>query len=196
MTRPSLFLLALLSACASSPPEQFYALSSGMSAAAAAPRAARSVVVGPAALPEMVDRPQLVTVRPPNMVSILDQQRWAEPLRAGVPRVVAEDLGQLLGWQASTREEVIGAPDCRVALDIRRFEARPAVAVDIEALWTVACRGETRRSGRTAARAPVAGRELAAVVAAYGVALASVSRDVAGALSGGERVAGSEQLPR
>jgi uncharacterized lipoprotein YmbA len=182
MTRPSLLLLAVLSGCASAPPERFYALSSAVPGAAGPAVAGRSVVVGPAVVPDMVDRPQLVTMRPPNMVSILDQQRWAEPLRAGVPRVVAEDLGQLLGWQVSTREDVIGSPDCRVALDIRRFEARPAVAVEVEALWTVACRGEDRRIGRTAARAPVAGPDLQAVVAAYGVALASVSRDVAGAL--------------
>jgi uncharacterized lipoprotein YmbA len=186
----SLLLLAVLSGCASSPPEHFYALSSGMRAAATPPEAGRSVVVAPAALPELVDRPQLVTVRPPNQVSILDQQRWAEPLRAGVPRVVAEDLAALLGWQVSTREEVIGPPDCRVAMDIRRFEARPAVAVDVEALWTVACRGEARRVGRTAARAPVAGGDLQAVVAAYGVALGAVSRDLARVM------VGIDHLPR
>jgi uncharacterized lipoprotein YmbA len=189
MTRLSLVFIALLSGCASAPPERFYALSSAVPAAARNDRSGRSVVVDPALVPDMVDRPQLVTVRPPNMVSILDQQRWAEPLRAGVPRVVAEDLGQLLGWQVSTREDVIGSPDCRVALDIRRFEARPAVAVEVEALWTVACRGEDRRIGRTTARAPVVGPDLREVVAAYGVALASVSRDVAGAL-------GRQQLSR
>jgi uncharacterized lipoprotein YmbA len=175
-------ILVLFAGCASAPPERFYALSSALPERAAPGESTGTVVVGRAALPEVADRPQLVTAREGNRVTILDQQRWAEPLRVGVPRVVAEDLARLLGWRASTNEDVIVDPDCRVALDIRRFDARPAVAVAVEALWTVTCRGAERRLGRSAVTAPVAGQDLDAVVFAYGQALAAVSRDVAAAI--------------
>jgi uncharacterized lipoprotein YmbA len=177
-------------ACASAPPERFYTLSSGVRSAATARQPARSVVVAPAALPEIVDRPQLVLRADENHVAILEQQRWAEPLRSGISRVVAEDLGKLLGtWRVSTRDEAIGSPDCRVSLDVRRFDtARAGTAVRVEALWTVACVGSGERMGRSAAEErvaePVAGAsfDAVAVVAAHGRALDSLSRDIADAL--------------
>jgi uncharacterized lipoprotein YmbA len=177
VTRP-LLLALLLAGCASAPPERFYALSSGLQAAAAAP-SARTVIVAPAALPDVVDRPQLVDHRDPNRVAILDQQRWAEPLRGGVARVVAEDLGQLLGTgRVSTREDVIRSPDCRVNLDVRRFDARAGTAT-VELLWTVACAGAPRQLGRSLATERIAGADTGATVAAYGRALDTVSREIA-----------------
>jgi uncharacterized protein len=172
-----LMVALALSGCASAPPERFYTLSSGLPAAAN--EVDRSVVVG-ATLPELIDRPQLVVRTDAQQVAILEQQRWAEPLRAGIPRVVAENLGKLLGTrQVSTSDQVITTPDCRVHLDIRRFDAHPGVAVDVEALWSVACVGAGKRTGQSAAHAVVDSAGYEGVVAAQGRALDSVSRDIA-----------------
>jgi uncharacterized lipoprotein YmbA len=185
LRRPVALVLAVAGAwlgCASAPPERFYTLSAAVTAPAA-DRPGRSVVVGPAALPDVVDRPQLVMSTGANRVSILEQQRWAEPLRVGIPRVVAENLGQLLASsRVSTREEAIATPDCRVSLDVRRFDASPGGRVSVEALWTVACGAAPRRTGTSRAEQPISGKEYEAVVAAYGRALTSVSRDIAGAI--------------
>jgi uncharacterized lipoprotein YmbA len=187
----AIVLIMTAGACASAPPERLYALSSGVRGAAFPARSpARSVVVAPAVLPEIVDRPQLVLRTDENRIALLEQQRWAEPLRLGISRVVAEDLGQLLGtWRVSTRDEAIGNPDCRVSLDVRRFDTtRAGATVRVQTLWTVTCAGFAERTGQTATEErvaePVAGTtfDAVAVVAAHGRALDSLSRDIADAL--------------
>jgi uncharacterized protein len=171
-------LLAAGAGCASTPHQSFYTLSAGVAAAEAAARGP-SVVVGRAALPELVDRPQLVVRAGANEVTILEQQRWAEPLRDAIPRVVAQNLAQLLATgEVSTRDEVIRDPACRVNLDVRRFEARAGAAVEVEALWTVVCAGADRRVGQSRVRQPVAGAGYGALVVAQGRALDAVSRDI------------------
>ena len=202
--RLPLALLALLTlvgvgaGCASSPRTDFFMLSSGLPDGMSGQHdgarngahngdrstpGGRSVIVEPAALPELVDRPQLVIQTDAQQVVILDQQRWAEPLRAGISRVVADSLGKQLGHrEVSSREEVIRKPDCRVRLDVRRLEARAGQAVTIETLWVVACQDRPRRSGWSAAREPVAGAGQAAMIAAHGRALDRLSRDIAPAL--------------
>ena len=188
MTRHLLTIITIATAtasaaCATAPEERFYALPAPQPAAAAALPFDRSVVVEPAALPELVDRPQLVVHTDTHQVAVLEQQRWAEPLRAGVSRVVAENLVHLLGTPSvSTREDVLRRPDCRVSLDVRRLDARAGAATTLEALWTVSCAGHERRTGRSLARAPVVGSGYQAIVAAHGRALAVLSADVATAL--------------
>jgi uncharacterized protein len=174
------------SACASAP-DNFYALSAGITEVAPPAGGVRAVVVEPAALPDVVDRPQMVMKGQGNQVSILEQQRWAEPLRAGIPRVVAENLTKLLGTaQVSTRSEVIRNPDCRVLIDVRRFDSEPGQAVVLEALWTLVFNeAAPRRTGQSVAREKVTGTETDALVAAHSRALAVLSRDIAGALREG-----------
>jgi len=198
-TRPMLALVVAAalasSACASAPQERLYVLSSGGSVAAVRAGAGqtggtdsgRSVVVAPAALPDVVDRPQLVLRTGGNQVTILEQQRWAEPLRAGIARVVAEDLARILGtWRVSTRDDAIQNPDCRVSLDVRRFDTSDSGRAASETLWTVACADRARRTGRSVAEeplaSPLAGAALDAAVAAHGRALDVMSRDIAEAL--------------
>jgi uncharacterized lipoprotein YmbA len=181
-------------ACASAPPERFYALSSAGSVptttattttatATAEPEAAttgRSLVVGPAALPDIADRPQLVVHAGANRVTILEQQRWAEPLRAGIPRVVAETLSrQLPAWRISTRDAAIGTPDCRLALDLRRFDYTATATVTVHALWTLSCAGAGKQRGQSLIRERVLAASPDAVVAAYDRALQSLSGDLA-----------------
>jgi uncharacterized lipoprotein YmbA len=170
-------LALLLSGCASAPAERFYTLTPG----ARVPLGGdgRSVVVGQALLPELVDRPQLVRRGDANRVVILEQQRWAEPLRTGVPRVVAENLRTLLGSpQISTRDEVIGPADCRVELDIRRLDA-DSTRVSLDALWTVACTGTPKRPGHSSLREPITDTQPPSLVAAQSRALDHLSHDIA-----------------
>ena len=144
-----------------------------------------SVSVGPVTLPEIVDRPQLVVRVGANQVVLLDDHRWAEPLRDGIPRVVAENLAQLLGARqvVSYLNNVSFDPEYRVLLDIQRFESMPGQTVTIDALWTVrpASGGEPKR-GRSAAREQTGGDGYDALVTAYGRALATVSRDISEAI--------------
>ncbi len=89
-------LATLLAGCGSSPTANFYTLSAG---AAPAPPTATTyrIAVGPVTVPEVVDRPQIVVRVGANRVTIAELHRWAEPLKSEIPRVIAENLAQLLG---------------------------------------------------------------------------------------------------
>ena len=166
---------AVMSAAPAAP-----AAPTGMAAAPAAP----SVVVGPVTLPELVDRPQLVVRVAANRVAILEEERWAEPLGSEIPRVIAQDLGHLLGSSrvAPYQQSSAAHADWRVLLDVERFEASPGEGVRVEAVWSLHRGLAVSRTGRSRVHEPVAGEGYDALVAAYSRALLAVSTDLARAI--------------
>ena len=183
---PAVCLLLALAGCSRSPRVTFYTLEpaapvEARSASAADP----AIAVGPVTLPEVVDRPQLVVRVAANRVEILESQRWAEPLKSELPRLIAENLGRLLGSSRVSsylQHDGVNA-DYRVLLDIRRFEAAPGENVTVEAAWSLSrTAGGTPKTGRSLVREPVGTEGYDALVAAYGKALLAVSADLAGAI--------------
>jgi len=179
------FLVALLAAC-SSPSSRFYTLNPDTTPdpAPAAGAAAEpvSIVVGPVTIPDLVDRPQIVTRVSTNEVKLNEFARWADSLKTNIARVIAADLRAQL---ATDQVTVLGvgansAPAWRVRVDVTRFESEPAVAVSIDAMWTVQPPGKQAPiTGRSAVREPVTGDGFDALVSAHSRALAAVSRDIA-----------------
>ncbi len=144
----ALFLLSQ-AACATSRAEHFFVLTD-VERAASPPSGsyAGSLVVDPVSLPELVDRPQFVIRGEGGRVVILEQQRWAEPLWSGVARLMAAQLGRLLGTTSvSSSDGVLARPDHRVAVDIRTLDSAPGRGVTVEALWSVRARMARARPG-------------------------------------------------
>ncbi len=181
-----LFAVAVLAGCGSPPKERFYTLSAaGVAASATAAGSGAPVVVGPVTLPEVVDRPQLVVRIGANEVAILEQHRWAEPLKSEIPRLIARTLSQLLGAARvfAYPESVSQEAGLRVTVDILRFDAALGIDASVEALWSVRrLPGGKPITGRSVVREPIAVEGYDAVVAAYGRALATLSRDLARAI--------------
>lgn len=182
--------LALATAgCSRSPRVTFYTLEPAASSAAqakATPLAPLTISVGPVTLPELVDRPQLVIRAAANRVEILEEQRWAEPLSSEIPRVLAEELGRLIGssrvW--SYLEHAGTDADCRVLLDIERFEGAPGEGVTIEAVWSLQKGGGGgARTGRVRVHEPAVGEGYDPLVAAYGRAVFALGADLAQAIA-------------
>lgn len=177
--------LCLVTACVSTPTEQDFTLSIEAPAEPLRQLPEVSIAVGAARVGEMYDRPQLVVRASGNRVRILEEQRWAEPLKSGIARVVAADLGRLLGTAHTTaypRAEASGT-GYRVALDVQRFDASPGTGVDLDVAWRVTRVPQgTTQEGRTVAH-EAAGEEYEALVAAHSRALATVSRDIAEAIA-------------
>lgn len=178
-------VLALAGAgCGSSPKTQLYSLQ----AAAATPKSEEHraesrlhIVIGPVALPERVDRPQIVTLTGEHGVHASDFNRWAEPLKVAFPRQLAADLGRELG---STRvriqgQESLAEADLRIEVDVLRFEAALAEFAVVEAIWTLKRKGEPTRSGRSFFRERLTADGYAALVAGLGRATSGVGRDLA-----------------
>ncbi|MHB9837941.1 PqiC family protein [Paraburkholderia terrae] len=176
--------ITLLAAC-SSPRSNFYTLSPDTTLESAGAPLSVSVVVGPVTVPDLVDRPQLVTRVSGNEVKLNEFARWGEPLKSGVADVIAADLTRLLGSHrvSVSSQMVAGTEGCRVRVDILQFDSMPGEAVAVDALWTVRVTGRTALlTGRSTIREPVQGADDAALVAAHSRALAAVSRDIAAAI--------------
>ncbi len=180
----SLVLVLSVSACSRSPRSNFYtlvpqALPPGQALSAAAP----SVSVGPVTIPEVVDRPQIVVRVAENRVEVLESHRWAEPLKSEIPRLMAQDLGRMLGSsRVSSYGQSAGADATyRVLVDIARLEAVPGEAATVQAFWTVR-RGSARIKGESLVREKVSGPGYDQLVSACSRALAGVSSDIAKAI--------------
>ena len=172
-----------LAACGTPAKQGFYTLS-----AAAGPEPAAgpgpSIFVGPVSVPESVDRTPMVLRTGPNQVEIDDRHRWAEPLEAAIPRVLAENLGRELGSPRVLSGRRAGATDVdqRVAVAVQRFESSLSEGASLDAAWTVTpARGEAR-TGRFRGREPAASADPAGIAAAHSRLLARLARDLAAAL--------------
>lgn len=176
-------LLLLLAGCGTAPKESFYTLSAAPPAETVA-SAAVSVHVGPVSIPEAVDRNPMVIRTGPNQVDIDDLHRWAEPLKASIPRVLAANLARELGGGrvSSGRQPGAGA-DYRVAVEVARFESSFAEGATLEASWTVTGKSGGPLHGRTVARVPSASGDHAGIASAHSRALDQLAREIAAAIS-------------
>jgi uncharacterized lipoprotein YmbA len=176
---------ALLTACGSSPKASFYTLGPDPTLAPLTPSKPANVVVSPVTVPDLLDRPQIVTRRGDNQVTLDEFARWGQPLKGDIARAIAGNLTTLLG---SDRVSIFdtgldAARTWRVRVDVIRFDAVPSESVTIEALWTVLPPGKA---------APVAGKSLVrqemttpgfdGLVSAGDRALGAVSREIAAAI--------------
>lgn len=169
--------------------EHFYTLSDGSSSGslpAATSNALTGVVITAVTVPELVDRPQIVTRDGAHRVSVAEQHLWAEPLRNGIARVLAVRLARTLA--DAGRPAQVGAypqtsipnPDYRITIDVQRFDAAPGGDAVIDALWSVRkTSDDSVRSGRTVATRPVAALTYEATVRAWSEDLEVLDRDIA-----------------
>ena len=182
-------LLGMFSGCGGSPPVYFYTLSVESTAGTGSDVAGRNfrIAVGPISIPEVIDRPQMVVRSGPNQVVLIEEHRWAESLNSEIPRVIAENLSRLLSTEMvwAYPQNVKGAVDYRVSVDIQRFDSIPGQSVAIEALWSikrVSQEGDEAKVGRSNVQQPVSGQGYEAIAEAHSRALAVISREIAGAI--------------
>lgn len=178
----------VLAGCASTTtPERFYRLpmpALGDAAGATTGKPA-TIAVGQVGLPELFDRPQLVTVGASTQVQIWESQRWAEPLREGIGRALAARLAAELAPAEVLAFPLVGAetPAYRVSVNVLRFDGELGRGVDDAWQWTVRRVADgQQRSGRGAAQAAARAGGHEALVAAHGAALDAMAREVAQAI--------------
>jgi len=182
------FTTLLITGCGSSSPRvAFYTLNplTGMQAEAnsSATDQKLSIGVGPVEIPEILDRPQIVTRSGPNKLNIDEFNRWASRLDESFAQVLAENISLLLGtdqvavypWQSDFK------PHYRVALEIRYFEGQWGKNVLLEAVWSVS--GQQDQQSHTQLKS-VINEPLSpepnyeALVAAHSRAIAQLSREI------------------
>jgi len=176
-------IAVLVAACASAPPSRFYTLS--RTATPGAAPATFSVVVGPVAIPAVVDLPQSVVSTGPNQVTLEEYNRWASPLANNISRVVAENLVDLLGTHRVSlfQQSIPVDGDFRVAIEVQTFDSAPGDAATLNAVWVVRrARDGKSDTGRTTVREATADKSYEALAAAHSRAVYRMSQDIAGAV--------------
>jgi hypothetical protein len=137
-------MLALVQAGCSiggaSRPSEFYVLNiepgtpvSGRTA----PAGPLTVGLGPVTMPDIFDRPQIVTRPQPNRIDLAEFDRWGGDLNRDLSRVLAQNLMSRLNtdsilshpWSSSDN------PDFQVAVQVFRFDGKVGQVARFEGVW-------------------------------------------------------------
>jgi uncharacterized lipoprotein YmbA len=121
------------------PPTTFYILSATSERGQIPTGRPLTLGLGPVKLPPYLNRPEMVRRVAPNQLSFDEFNRWSEPLKDNVVRVLAADLDALLGldrvifypWYSST------PMDYSVAVTVLRFEPQPDGNAVLDARWSI-----------------------------------------------------------
>lgn len=181
----TILTFSALGGCGRSPAVTFYRLTPvAQSETIALVASTPSIAITSVTLPDLVDRPQLVVTENGAKVAILETQRWAEPLKSAVPRLLAENLSRLIGTDrvAAYPQQAANDAEYRVSVDIQRLETSGA-AVMVDALWTVR-RGREGKpvNGRSKIVEPAGSQGYDDLVSAYSRAFAALSKEIAAAV--------------
>lgn len=137
---PLLALAVLaLSGCGSSPPVHYHALNS-----ASPPQTSGSarllVEILPVAIPERLDRVEMVLSNGSGQLDVRGNDQWAAPLSDEVRQMLSDALWDRLqasdSYRAPVSPSATGLPQYRLALRIERFEAVPGRNALIQGSWT------------------------------------------------------------
>ena len=185
-----LTLLLQLAACGVGPsePGRFYVLSTppSLDADSAANNSILSIGVGPVTLPPHLDRSQIVTQASQHQLALNDFDQWAEPLKDGFTRVLAQNLAILMGI-----DSVLQFPwrrpfsvQYQVSVEVSRFDTDATGICVLSARWNVVT-GDGRDllfSHSTTIRSQAEGTGFEPIVAAMSLNLAELSREIATAI--------------
>jgi uncharacterized lipoprotein YmbA len=169
-------------------PTRFFVLSATANPAATSERTTDlRLSVGRVLLPDLLNRPQIVTRTGENQVRLADFAQWAEPLETSLPRVISEDLARLTGtdqvsvhpWPSPMKI------DLRVEIAVLQFEGNRDGEVSLVARWrwVRADGSEAHPLQLSSHLESAADRSTEALVAAMNRALGSLSRDIAAAIA-------------
>jgi uncharacterized lipoprotein YmbA len=135
------FLLMIVSGCASTDPSRFYTLHSTKGPSIVQPSSPHElfVMIGPVEIPDYLDRPQIVSRTNQNEITFSEFQRWAGSLKDDITRVLSEDLTELLSGDAISVSpwEWGVTSDYRIGVHIRRFDIMPEGNVLLNARCTL-----------------------------------------------------------
>ena len=178
-----LLLGCLLLAGCGTGARQFYVLTSdGPAPSGGGP----GIGVGPVALAEYIDRPNLVVAESENQLGIADSHRWAGDLSASIARVTATNLGRRLNTGNIHTYPWRGDDGLRyqVTIDIRQLHGAADGHAVIEAGWRAYALPERRivASRTFVDREPLAADGYQPLVAAQSRLLSRLADDIAKSL--------------
>jgi uncharacterized lipoprotein YmbA len=188
-----LTLLLLLGSCGSTPPSNYYLLSEEASGIPGS--SGPAIGVGPVEIPDYLQRNVMVINEERYRLQLDSTSRWAEPLDAGVLRVMSLNLAILLDTQQIQRFpwRRDAPPDYGVGITIINLSVHGTEA-RLAAEWTLRNAREqtsiTQKISQFAAAVP--STDAAGVAASYSALLLQLSEEIAREIRT-HRSAGSNQ---
>jgi len=184
----AMFAVVLLSACGSGPstPSRYFVLSSPTELLSAKRPAGNNqgmlLGVGPVTLPPHLDRTQIVTQASRHRLDLKELDQWAEPLKDGFTRVLAQNLSTLL-----ETDKVFHFPwrrpftvQYQISVEVLRFDTDARGESVLSARWNV-IKGDGREllfSHISSFKSRVTGEGIEPAVAAMSRNLAELSREI------------------
>jgi len=183
-------LLASSFGCASSPSSRFYLLSSlsttGREVKPSPDENCLSIGIGPISVPGYLDQPQIVTRTAANELLLAEFDRWADPLKENLTRVISQNLSTLLctktvvvfPWQGRM------SIDYRIEMDVLRFDGTLGRSASLEAWWRVLS-GDGRKmlvAKKASFNEAVDGKDYRSLVSAQSRVLGHLSGEIAEAI--------------
>lgn len=181
-----------------SPKENFYTLNSQdyslIQADNKVPTAIKSlpntvINITPVSIIEVVDRPQIVIKLTPNKVQILEQQRWAQPLKNEIGRVIAKNLSILLNTNLVTayptntmNTNLVGY---KVQLNVQQFESNLGSNATVTINYTVRRMSDNQILSNTiTTNQAISGNNYSDLVLAHSKAIGIISSEIAKTIVG------------
>lgn len=140
---PAVVLLAValfLSACARTPPVNYYHLAvvdPGGPKLETEALGGAVVGIGPVRVPDYLDRPQIVTRQGANLLQLTEGNRWAEPLTESIPRTLRENLAVALGTERFVYFPWNQTVDYQIPVEIVHFEGEGYRVAHLVAIWSI-----------------------------------------------------------
>lgn len=190
----ALILALLLGGCGSTPRSNYYMLTADAGGGPVGDGVALGV--GPVSIPDYLETRKIVMNRSDHQLQLAEYDRWAEPLDAGVTRVVAVNLSLLMDTnQVQTfpwRRDAV--PEYAVRISVIQFAAQGQEAL-LVAEWgiTKPRDGESLSRGISRLTTAIAGAEPEQAAGAYSTLLLDLSKVIAEALRKDRQLAAAER---
>ena len=181
-------LALVLSACGTTPPTNFYALSAEIPELSLADQKQNRTVIGigPIEVSPYLERTQIVTRSDQTRLELTETNRWAEPIETNISRVIATNLSRLLpNTQPIVRPWADAGVEYHVLVKFVRFDSDLAGNVQLHANWGIQL--ESSRSMPVIREAkisqPGSGESYAEITRTMSSALAKLSEEIAAELN-------------
>lgn len=144
------FALLLVAGCGKTEPSRFYVLSYGHGqdggAASTTAREGVGIGIGPAALPQYLDRPHVVTRSSDNKLELAEFDQWGGNLEDNFSHVLAENLSfELSTDRVSVYPWKTSAPiECQVTVQVTAFEVDGEGDCQLDVRWSIVDRDARR----------------------------------------------------
>ncbi len=115
------------------------------------------ITLQPIDFPSYIDRPQVVSNSDQNQIHIADFDRWAEPLRDNLSRILQENLARqlpnavisTLPWPASEANAI------SVKLTVIKFDGTLGANTNVQVRWTISKNQQHLHQGKLTAKIPI-----------------------------------------